>query len=112
MSAEPTRLHLERPTIDHADIRWRVGQISKKDPHKGSLLGYIDARTCMEALDALPIPVEESGPVRCMVVVRDGEWRTAWGLSGCRRPEVFGPAYVSVRDAIVAAHRLNERSGS
>src|SRR5687767_5832276 len=40
-------------TIRPEDIRWRVGQVSKKDPHKGSLLGYIDARTCMEALDAL-----------------------------------------------------------
>ena len=53
MTAEPQALHQEPPTLDHADIRWRVGQISKKDPHKGSLLGYIDARTCMEALDAL-----------------------------------------------------------
>lgn len=40
-------------TIRPEDIRWRVGQVSKKDAHKGSLLGYIDARTCMEALDAL-----------------------------------------------------------
>lgn len=64
------------------------------------------------ALDALPIPVEAGIPVRCMVVVRDGEWRTAWGLSGCRRPEVFGPVYVSARDAIAAALWLNERSGS
>jgi hypothetical protein len=53
MTAAPQKLHPERPTIDHADIRWRVGQISKKDAHKGSLLGYIDARTCMEALDQL-----------------------------------------------------------
>jgi hypothetical protein len=39
--------------LDPNQIQWRVGQISKKDDHKGSLLGYIDARTCMEALDAL-----------------------------------------------------------
>ncbi|MCA1570861.1 MAG: hypothetical protein LC798_11190 [Chloroflexi bacterium] len=52
MNAEPQRLQ-QSGTIDPADIRWRVGQISKKDAHKGSLLGYIDARTCMEALDAL-----------------------------------------------------------
>lgn len=54
MTTEPTRLHpAQEVTIDPADIRWRVGQISKKDAHKGSLLGYIDARTCMEALDHL-----------------------------------------------------------
>lgn len=65
------------------------------------------------ALDALPIPVDVSGClVRCMVVVRGGEWRTAWGMDGCRRPEPFGPAYASAREAAAAARRLNERSGA
>lgn len=37
--------------IKPEQIRWRVGQVSKKDAHKGMLLGYIDSRTAMELLD-------------------------------------------------------------
>lgn len=65
-----------------------------------------------DALDAVPIPVDEHGPLRCMVIVRAGAWRTAWGFDGGRRPEPFGPAYAGAREAAGASRRLNERSGA
>jgi hypothetical protein len=58
-------------------------------------------------LAALPIPVEDGRHVRCMVIRRDAQWRTAWGMDGCRRPEVFGPAYESSREAIAASRYIN-----
>lgn len=64
------------------------------------------------ALDQVPIPFEDGYPVRCMVIVRNGQWRTAWGFDGCRRPEPFGEAYPSAAEAARAAHRLNERGGA
>ena len=40
--------------INHDDIRWRVSNTWQKgDTKMGMLVGYIDARTCMEALDTL-----------------------------------------------------------
>lgn len=63
-------------------------------------------------LDVVPIPVDEQGPVRAMVILRNGEWRTAWGFDGCRRPEVFGPAYARAREATAAARVLNDRGGA
>lgn len=42
----------DKPTIQPADIRWRVGA-TNQDKTRGMLLGYIDARTCMKALDEL-----------------------------------------------------------
>lgn len=40
--------------LNPADIRWRVSNTWDKGPVKwGMLVGYIDARTCMEALDSL-----------------------------------------------------------
>lgn len=65
-----------------------------------------------DALDATPIPVEDDYAVRCMAVQRNGDWRTAWGFAGCRRPELFGPVYPSAAEAARAAHRLNERGGA
>jgi len=62
-----------------------------------------------QALDAVPVPVDEQGPVRVMVIVRDGAWRTAWGYDGCRRPEPFGDPYPTARAAADAARHLNER---
>ena len=41
-------------TLDEKDIRWRVSNTWEKGGVKwGMLVGYIDARTCMEALDAM-----------------------------------------------------------
>lgn len=41
-------------TIDHNDIRWRVSNTWDNGKTKmGMLVGYIDSRTCMDALDAL-----------------------------------------------------------
>jgi hypothetical protein len=40
--------------LDHADIRWRVSNTWEKNGTKmGMLVGYIDARTAMDALDML-----------------------------------------------------------
>ena len=40
--------------LDHADIRWRVSNTwDKGDTKWGMLVGYIDARTAMDALDTL-----------------------------------------------------------
>ena len=40
--------------LNPIDIRWRVSNTWDKGGTKmGMLVGYIDARTCMEALDAL-----------------------------------------------------------
>lgn len=60
-------------------------------------------------LDAVPIPVDEQGPVRCMAILREGTWRTAWGFDGCRRPEVFGEPYASAKEAAAASRHLNAR---
>ena len=54
MTAAPQRLHPQGVSIDHDDIRWRVSNTWQKgDTKMGMLVGYIDARTCMEALDTL-----------------------------------------------------------
>lgn len=53
-STAPQQLHQRGVAIDHADIRWRVSNTWQKgDIKMGMLVGYIDARTCMEALDSL-----------------------------------------------------------
>ena len=40
--------------LNHDDIRWRVSNTwDKGDTKMGMLVGYIDARTCMDALDEL-----------------------------------------------------------
>jgi hypothetical protein len=62
------------------DIRWRVSNTWDKDDRKmGMLVGYIDARTAMEALDALdpdwssrmePIAVDGESGVRCSLTVK------------------------------------------
>jgi hypothetical protein len=59
-------------------------------------------------LERLPIPVEDGQPVLAMVIRRESEWRTAWGLDGCRRPDVFGPIYASARDAARASRFINK----
>lgn len=65
--------------LDHADIRWRVSNTWDKGNVKwGMLVGYIDSRTAMEALDALdpnwsskmePIALGGESGIRCTLIV-------------------------------------------
>lgn len=67
--------------------------------------------TTRHDLDSIPIPVDEYGPIRCMAIGRNGQWRTAWGMSGGRKPEPFGEPYASAKDAARASRYINERGG-
>ena len=63
-------------------------------------------------LDAIPTPLDQFGPLRACVVIRDGGYRVAWCHDGGRRKEAFGPTYASAREAAAAARHLNQRSGA
>lgn len=65
--------------LDTADIRWRVSNTwDKGDKKMGMLVGYIDSRTAMDALDALdanwsskmePITLAGESGIRCTLIV-------------------------------------------
>ncbi len=61
-------------------------------------------------LDDIPLPFENGAPLRCMVTGLTGEWRTAWGWDGCRKPEAFGPVYTSPKEATAASRYINSRT--
>lgn len=66
--------------------------------------------TARAAIDMVPIPVEGGRRVEASVTTDEtGAWRLQWNHEGGRRHELFGPAY-SLREALDAAARLNERA--
>src|SRR5688500_11776665 len=81
--------------LDHADIRWRVSNTwDKGDTKMGMLVGYIDSRTAMEALDVLdekwsskmePISLNGESGIRCTLVV-NGVAREDVGVASNTEP--------------------------
>lgn len=62
-------------------VSWRVGQVTKNDPHKASALCYIDARDVMERLDEVLTPAGWSdsycetvkGRLICTISIKVGD---------------------------------------
>ena len=76
--------------IKPEQIRWRVGQISKRDDHKGMLLGYIDSRTAMEFLDELD--PEWSDSYRLVAIGADNGIECSLTVKGITRTDVGVPS--------------------
>lgn len=57
----------------------------------------------------IPTPVDEYGPARAYVEVRDGGYGVVFGLAGGRRHEPVGPVFPRPRRALDLAALLNER---
>lgn len=82
-------------TLNHDDIRWRVSNTWDKGSVKwGMLVGYIDSRTAMEALDALdpnwsskmePITLSGEHGIRCTLIV-NGVAREDVGVASNTEP--------------------------
>jgi len=71
------------------EIRWRVGNVSKRDPDnpKGAALAYVDSRSFMDRLDAVLGPdlwhdeykAGPNGGILCGLSIKiNGEWVTKW----------------------------------
>jgi len=60
-------------------------------------------------LDREPIPFDEHGFARAVVVEDASGWRTAWAFDGGRRKEPFGLPYAAARIAADAAGHINQR---
>jgi hypothetical protein len=59
-------------------------------------------------ISRLPIPVDEHGFVRPMVIGGGGNWQVAWGFDGMTRPTVFHKADNSSQ-AILISRAINAR---